>query len=98
MSTMWSHQKNSAPAAVTDQDAPELNREEKSARAAEFKLKRDRDASQALKEHAAARQETLAKTAKLRAERLAREAAALRSKEDLTARKPAGKTVPVRPK
>ena len=51
---------------------PERNREEHLAAAAELKLKRDRDASQAMKEHEAARLAGLAKTARLRAERLAR--------------------------
>lgn len=52
----------------------ERNREEKLIRTRDLKLKRDLDASQAMKDHQAARQEALAKTARLRAERLAREA------------------------
>lgn len=44
--------------------------------AAVLKHERNRDAAQAMKEHEAAKQETLAKTARLRAERLARDAKA----------------------
>jgi hypothetical protein len=43
---------------------------------AALKLERSRSASEAMKEHEAARQATLAKTARLRAERLARESKA----------------------
>ena len=56
-----------------------------------MKLKRDRDGSQAMKEHQAARQETLAKTARLRAERLARDAIAPPAKSSPPARKAAAK-------
>lgn len=44
------------------------------AKAAELKLKRNRDAFQAMKDYEAAKQETLAKTARLRAKRLAKDA------------------------
>lgn len=44
--------------------------------AAALKLERKRDATQAMQDHAAAKLETLAKTARLRAERLARDAKA----------------------
>ena len=57
---------------ATDQKKTERSREDVLAKAADHKLKRDRDASQAMKEHEAARAETLAKTARLRAARLAR--------------------------
>jgi hypothetical protein len=68
---MWSYSKNPVLQGATDQKKPERNREDVLARAAEQKLKRDRDASQAMKDHEMARQETLAKTARLRAARLA---------------------------
>lgn len=63
------------------QAKPERNRAEILTTAAELKLKRDRDASQAMKEHEAARQAALAKTARLRAERLARLAKAIPPKK-----------------
>ena len=44
--------------------------------AAALKLERKRDATQAMQDHEAAKLETLAKTARLRAERLARDAKA----------------------
>jgi hypothetical protein len=68
---MWSYSKNPVLQGATDQKKPERNREDVLARAAELKLKRDRDASQAMKDHEMARQETLSKTARLRAARLA---------------------------
>jgi hypothetical protein len=68
---MWSYSKNPVLPGATDQKKPERNREELLARAAELKLKRDRDASQAMKDHEIAKLETLAKTARLRAARLA---------------------------
>jgi len=51
---------------------PERNRESVLGRVAELKRLRDRDASQAMKDHEAKRLEGLIKTARLRAERLAR--------------------------
>jgi hypothetical protein len=68
---MWSYSKNPVLQGATDQKKPERNREDILARAAESKLMRDRDASQAMKDHEAARLETLAKTARLRTARLA---------------------------
>ena len=53
---------------------PERNRQAVLSRVAELKRARERDASQAMKELEAARVATLAKTARLRAERLARAA------------------------
>jgi hypothetical protein len=53
---------------------------DKQARAA-TKLRRDRDAQQAMKEHEAERLAVRAKTQRLRAERLAREAATSSSKQ-----------------
>ena len=79
---MWSYSKNPVVPGATDRKKPERNREETLARAAELKRKRDRDASQAMKDYEAAKLETLAKTARLRAERLAREA------EQASAQKP----------
>jgi hypothetical protein len=78
---MWSYSKNPVLQGATDQKKPERNREDVLARAAELKLKRDRDASQAMKEYEIARQETLAKTARLRAARLAVFAEAAPSKK-----------------
>jgi hypothetical protein len=50
---------------------PERSREVVLAKAAELKVQRDRDASQAMKDLEIAKLETLAKTARLRAARLA---------------------------
>lgn len=80
MQPMWSYSKNPVLHGATDQKKPERRREDVLAKAAEIRLQRDRDASQALKEYAAAKLETLAKTARLRSERLAREAAASKVK------------------
>ena len=71
---MWTYSKNPVLQGATDLKRPERTREETLAKAAELKLKRDRDASQAMKDHLAVKQETLAKTARLRAERMARDA------------------------
>jgi hypothetical protein len=78
---MWSYSKNPVLQGAIDQKKPERSREDVLARAAELKLKRGRDASQAMKDHEMARQETLAKTARLRAARLALSAAAASSKK-----------------
>jgi hypothetical protein len=53
---------------------PERDREAARAMAAQSKLRRERDAAQARKDHEDMRLATLALTARLRAERLAREA------------------------
>ena len=68
---MWSYSKNPVLHGATDQKKPERNREEVLAQAAELKQQRARDASQAMKDHETSKQETLAKTARLRAARLA---------------------------
>ncbi len=78
---------NSVPTGETDQKKPEVDREETWAKASDLKLKRDRDASQAMKELQLARQETLAKAARLRSERLARAASQLPAKKPPPARK-----------
>jgi hypothetical protein len=83
---MWSYSKNPVLHGATDQKKPERNREDVLARAAELKQKRDRDASQAMKDHETARQETLAKTARLRATRLALAAAATPPKKGIRPR------------
>ena len=83
---MRSYSQNPVLAGLTDHKKPERNREETLAKAAEDKRKRDLDASQAMKDHAAARQEVLVKTAKLRAERLAREADSSPAKKLVRAR------------
>lgn len=68
---MWSYTKNPVLPGATDKKVPERNREAVLAKAAELKLQRERDASQAMKEHHAEKLATLAKTARLRAARLA---------------------------
>lgn len=55
--------------------------------AATLKRERSRDAMQAMKENEAARQATRAKTARVRAERLAREAEAASAPKPLTRKK-----------
>lgn len=71
---MLSTPPNSVPHDEAEQIKSKAARKETQSKAAELKLKRDRDGTKALKEYEAARLETLAKTARLRAERLAREA------------------------
>lgn len=78
---MWSYSKNPILNGAIDQKLPERDRNVVLATAAALKLKRDRDASQAMKELDAARLATLAKTARLKAERLAREIEALAAKK-----------------
>jgi uncharacterized protein YlxW (UPF0749 family) len=78
---MWSYSKNPVLQGVTDQKRVERSREDVLARAAALKLRRDRDASQAMKDHETSRVETLAKTARLRAARLARAADEVPSKK-----------------
>ena len=63
--SMTSYNKNWEQREVDGPTKPELTR-------AEAKRRRDRDASQAMKDHEANRLAILAKTARLRAERLAR--------------------------
>ena len=70
---MFTYSKNPVLPGAMDLKKSERNRAETLTKAAELKLKREYDASRAMKDIASARQETLAKTARLRAERLARE-------------------------
>jgi hypothetical protein len=79
---MWTYSKNPVLQGATDQTKPARTRESVLANAAELKIQRERDASQAMKEYHAERAATLAKTARLRAERLARAA------EEPAAKKP----------
>lgn len=74
MSVMWTYSKNPVLQGATDQIKPTRTRESVLASAAELKLKREQDASQAMKEYHAEKAATLAKTARLRAARLARDA------------------------
>ncbi|MBU2533438.1 MAG: hypothetical protein KKB37_11905 [Alphaproteobacteria bacterium] len=69
---MFKKPKNAVSGNALGLKMPERNRESVLGRVAELKRLRDRDASQAMKEHEAKRLEVLAKTARLRAERLAR--------------------------
>ena len=71
---MWTYPKSALHQAAIDAKKPERDREEAFSKAAQSKLYRERHAAQALKDHAENRLATLAKTARLRAERLAREA------------------------
>ena len=87
----WSYTKNPMVPGATDQKKPERDRETVLAKAAELKLKRDRDASQAMKEYQAERAQTLAKTARLRAARLALEAQAAAAPEKPTRPKKSAK-------
>jgi hypothetical protein len=77
---MRSYLKNLMLPGATDQKKPERNKEDVLANAGAQKLRRDRDASQAMKDREIAKVETLAKTARLRAARLALAASAAPSK------------------
>ncbi len=72
MTMMLKDPKSSVPKALLALKLPERNREAVLGRVAELKRLRDQDASQAMKEHEANRLEILAKTARLRADRLTR--------------------------
>jgi hypothetical protein len=78
---MWSNSKKPVLPGAADQKQPEPNRDAILAKAAELKLQRDRDASQAMKDLEIAKLETLAKTARLRAARLALAASEASSKK-----------------
>ena len=71
---MWTYPKSALHQPAIDAKKPERDREEAFSKAAQSKLYRERHAAQALKDHEENRLATLAKTARLRAERLAREA------------------------
>lgn len=72
MLLMWTYSKNPILEGAIDQKKPERNREAVLAKAAEMKRERARDASRAMQEIEAKKAATLAKTKRLRAERLAR--------------------------
>jgi hypothetical protein len=78
---MWQYPKSPLHQAAIDKMKPERDREAaqaiRRARAAETKLHREQEAGAALKEHQVKRLATLAKTARLRAARLAQVADAL---------------------
>jgi hypothetical protein len=69
---MWEYPKSQLHQTAIDEMKPERDREALRAAAAEMKLRREREAAQAIKDHEAQRLATLAKTQRLRAERLAR--------------------------
>lgn len=71
---MWNYPKSAQHQAAIDAMKPERDREVQKTRAAEAKLRRQREAVQALQERESERQAILTKTQRLRAERLAREA------------------------
>jgi len=71
---MWDYPKSAVHQAAIDAMKPELDIAAAKAMAAQSKLQRARDAVQALKEREAEKVATREKTARLRAERLAREA------------------------
>ena len=73
---MWTYHKSPLHQSVIDKIKLENDRNVTRAAAAEKKLERDRDATEAMKEYLDKRAATLEKTARLRAERLARIAAA----------------------
>jgi hypothetical protein len=68
---MWQYPKSPLHQAAIDAMKAERDREANHAMAAEMKLRREREATQDLKDHEAGRLATLAKTARLRAARLA---------------------------
>jgi hypothetical protein len=68
---MWTYPKNALHQAAIDALKPERDREAARTVAAEMKLRREREAAQAVKDHEANRLATLAKTQRLRAARLA---------------------------
>jgi hypothetical protein len=74
MPTMSSYSKTPSLHAMPGKMTGEACREESLSKITALKLKRDHDASQAMKDHESAKQNTLAKTARLKAERLARAA------------------------
>jgi hypothetical protein len=67
---MWDYPKSPRHQAAIDKLKAEHDRE--AARPAQVKLRRETQAAEVMKEHQAARLATLAKTARLRAARLAR--------------------------
>ena len=72
--SMWTYQKSARHQNAIDAMKPERDRAAAHAMAAELKLRREREAVQALKDHEEKRLATLAKTQRLRAARLALEA------------------------
>jgi hypothetical protein len=79
---MWIYPKSAVHQAAIDAAKPERDREASRALKAQKMLARQSDGESALKEHEAYKVAILAKTVRLRAARLAREAAALSAKAD----------------
>lgn len=71
---MWNYPKSALHQAAIDAMQPERDREAEKSRVAIAKMRRDQDARQALVDCETSRLAILAKTRRLRAERLAREA------------------------
>ena len=69
--SMWEYLKSQLHQSAIDKMKPEPDRAAARAVAAEVRLRRERDAIQAVKDHEATRVATLAKTQRLRATRLA---------------------------
>ena len=69
---MWDYPKSPQHQAAIDKIKAEHDREVARSMAAQMKLRRETESTQALKEQEAAKLATLAKTARLRAARLAR--------------------------
>ncbi len=68
---MWEYPKSQLHQAAIDKMQPERDREVARAKAAELKLRRQQEASHALKDQEVSKLATLAKTQRLRAARLA---------------------------
>lgn len=71
---MWNYPKSALHQAAIDAMQPERDREAETSRAAVAKMRRNQDARQALLDCEASRLAVLAKTQRLRSERLQREA------------------------
>lgn len=89
---MWNYPKSAVHQAAIDAMKPSLNIKDVRALAAQSRLKRAREAERALKERETEKIAIRAKTARLRAERLAREAEDQARKSSASA-----KTVTTRP-
>ncbi len=74
MEPMWNYPKSAVHQAAIDAMKPERERQEARSKAAQAKLQRELDAAHAVREQEEEKLATREKTARLRAERLAREA------------------------
>lgn len=86
MEVMWTYPKSALHQAAIDAMKPERDREAARSMAAQMKLRRERDAKNAMKDHEDKRLATLANTKRLRAARLA-----LAADAELKSPPPAGK-------